>query len=121
MRVAPTALSAVIVAVAILAGCESKPVVVEVPIIEPPETVLTVIPDTVTLLPGDTRQLVAVISGTTNQAASWTSSDSAIVSVQPTSGLVLAVAPGTAVVTAASVQVPRKRDSSSVRVLARNP
>ena len=65
---------------------------------------VTVDPDAATVVVGDTVQLtadVSVVSGTPATTVTWTSSDDAIASVNAT-GLVTAIAPGTATITATS-------------------
>src|SRR5690606_12068364 len=69
---------------------------------------------------GETVQLVAVVKNASNQAVTWSSSAEAIATVSE-SGLVTAVAPGIAVITATSVADPTKKAAASIRVNAPPP
>ncbi|MGH7461884.1 MAG: Ig-like domain-containing protein, partial [Longimicrobiales bacterium] len=100
----------------ILAACEGETVVVD-PGPDSPDVVLTVIPDTATLFVNGTRQLAAVVTGTTNQAVTWTSSSDATATVSAT-GLVTGRAVGAAVITAVSVADGRARDAATINVIS---
>ncbi|MDR1666453.1 MAG: Ig-like domain-containing protein, partial [Bacteroidales bacterium] len=71
---------------------------------------INVLPSTVTLNPRQTEQLkaVAVPENATEVSFSWTSSNEAVATVSPTTGLVTAVAEGTATVNARSGNVKSK-------------
>jgi hypothetical protein len=96
-----------------LSACDDETVV-------PPQvdTVITVdvVPDTATLNVGQTRQLVAVVNGTANQAVTWSTSAANFATVSAT-GLVTAVAPGTAVISAVSQVRATARDAAVINVV----
>jgi hypothetical protein len=107
---------ALILGVGVLGACEDKDVVQPTP--EPPEVVLNIAPDPVPALEvGQTVQLVAIVSGSTNQGASWTSSNTAVASVNA-SGLVEAEGVGVAVITAVSAADANARDAVTIQVVA---
>lgn len=99
----------------ILAACEGDTVVQQPPQDTTPDISVTVLPNAATLTVGQTRQLTAVITGTTNQAANWETSAPAVATVSAT-GLVTAVSAGVAVVTAVSQADPTKRAAATITV-----
>ncbi|MGQ0562133.1 MAG: hypothetical protein ACT443_09695 [Gemmatimonadota bacterium] len=113
---------ALILGVAVLgAACEEKDELV-LPPPPPPVITLNLAPDPVpNLTVGQTLQLVAIVSGTATQTATFTSSAAAIAEVNQTTGLVTAKAPGTAVITAVSTVDATARDAVSVTVVAAGP
>jgi hypothetical protein len=110
----------------VLAGCTLLAVAACEPenseIIVPPAPILLdldIAPDPVpSLTVGQTIQLVSIVAGTTTQTATWTSSNTSVASVNGTTGLVSAVAPGIVVITAVSTVDATARDAVVVRVLA---
>jgi hypothetical protein len=80
-----------------------------------PAIELTLVPDTVTLVPGQSRQLLAVITGTANQAANWSTSAASVATVDG-GGRVTALLPGTAVIQAVAQADTRARDATVVTV-----
>ena len=74
-------------------------------------------PSATSIFTGDTRQLVANVSGDAgaNQAVTWRSGNSAVATVS-SSGLVTGVAPGTAMITAVSVADTTRQSTSIVTV-----
>jgi hypothetical protein len=99
----------------ILAACEGDTIVPPGGGDTTPDITVEVVPDAATLTVGQTRQLVAVISGTTNQGANWETSAPGVATVSAT-GLVTAVSAGVAVVTAVSQADPTKRDAATITV-----
>ena len=93
------------------AACDDKTVIEPTP--DPVEVSVT--PSTLSLTVGQTGPLVAIVSNATNQAVTWTTSTPSVATVSAT-GVVTAVAPGTAVITAASVQDPNARAAAAVVV-----
>jgi uncharacterized protein YjdB len=86
----------------------------------PPVIAVTVTPPSVSLLVGQTVTLIATVSGTTNQAVTWASTNTAVATVTA-AGVVTAVAPGTAVITATSAADPTARSGAAVVVTAAPP
>ncbi|MGH7461186.1 MAG: Ig-like domain-containing protein, partial [Longimicrobiales bacterium] len=84
------------------------------------EVTVNVVPDTATLNVGQTRQLVAVVVGSTNQAVTWSTSAANFATVSAT-GLVTAVAAGTAVITAVSQADATARDAAVINVVVPIP
>src|SRR5688572_28155052 len=72
---------------------------------------LDLVPSTVSASVGQTVQFVAVVTGSTNQAATYTSSNTLIASVSST-GVANCLAEGIAVITATSSADPTARDAS---------
>ena len=88
------------------------------PVVTPPPVVVNLLPAAVTLnatAPGNTVQLTAVVTNTTNQAVTFASSNTAVATVNAT-GLVTAVAQGVAVNTATSAQDPTAKGASTITV-----
>src|SRR5262245_17782991 len=77
---------------------------------------LSVAPDTASLQPGQTRQLVAVITGTSNQAATWSSNNQAVATVSATGLVTAGSTTGSAVITAVAQADNRARDVALVTV-----
>jgi uncharacterized protein YjdB len=76
---------------------------------------LTVTPATVTLASGLTQQSTATVTGTTNTAVRWSSGAPGVASVSD-AGLIRAITPGTAVITATSLADPSKTGTTTVTV-----
>lgn len=116
MQTHKSGILALVLGVAVLgaAACEKKTEVVTPP---PPVAVtLTIAPKPVpTLIKGQTVQLVAIVAGNSNQAATWTSSNALVASVSPT-GLVTALTKGVTVVTAVSAADATARDAVTISV-----
>jgi uncharacterized protein YjdB len=93
------------------AACEDKTTTVT----PPTPVAVTVTPSSLSLNVGQTAPLVAIVSNSTNQSVTWTSSTPAVATVSAT-GVVTAVAPGTAVITATSVADPTARSAAAVVV-----
>ena len=74
-----------------------------------------VAPSTVTLMVGLTRQLTATVTGTSNAAVTWSSSNANVAAVTA-EGLVRGVSPGMTTVVAASVVDPNIRGAATVTV-----
>jgi hypothetical protein len=125
MQTRKSGLLALVLGVSVFgAACEDK----EAPVapVTPPVITLTIAPKPVpNLAPGATFQLVAVVSGTTNQAASFTSSNTACATVNATSGLVSIPANAangcTSVITAVSGADATARDAVTVTVQGTAP
>jgi uncharacterized protein YjdB len=88
----------------------------------PPATPVTIsiTPTTATTGVGDSVRFVANVQGTTNTAVTWTSTNAAVVRVNA-DGYAVGVAPGTAVITAASVANPAATVNATVIVTAATP
>lgn len=84
----------------------------------PPPVVVTLnlLPDAATLTVGQTLQMTVVITNSTNQAATFASSNTAVATVNATTGLVTAVAQGIAVITATSAADATAKDASTITV-----
>jgi uncharacterized protein YjdB len=78
---------------------------------------IIVAPSTVTLTPGQTQQLTATVSGSTNTDVAWKSSTPAIATVGAT-GVVRAITAGAATITATAAADPSRTATSSVTVNA---
>lgn len=99
------------------AACEDK----DDPItpVETPVITLNIAPDPVPALNvGQKVQLVAIVSGTATQTATWSSSNTAVATVNATTGEVTAVAAGVAVITAVSTVDATARDAVTIQVNA---
>ena len=81
----------------------------------PPQVTVTVTPSQFDLAVGGTRQLVAQVSGTTNQSVTWSSDDPQVASVSNT-GLVTGVSDGTTIIRATSVANPQAVGTAAVTV-----
>lgn len=99
-----------------LAACDKKDVIVQPP--QNPTTV-TVSPASLTLEVGTTGTLVAVVANNTNTAVTWSSSNTAVATVSAT-GVVTAVAPGSATIIAQSAADANAKDAAVVTVTPRN-
>jgi len=103
---------------AVLAACEQKtPIVnVEVPVDSQSQPVtVEIVPGALSLNVGQTRQLTAVVQGSTNQAVTWSSDNQAVATVSA-SGVVEAKAVGAATISAVSSADARGRDAIEVVV-----
>jgi uncharacterized protein YjdB len=79
-------------------------------------TTVTVTPDSDALSVGETAQLAAAIApGSASQSVTWSTSNASVATVSG-SGLVTAVAVGSAVITATSVIDGTKKDTSDITV-----
>lgn len=76
---------------------------------------VTVAPDNLSLSAGATQQLTATVTGNTNTAVTWETSAAGIATVSAT-GLVRAITPGNATITARSVVDPSKSAATAVIV-----
>lgn len=76
---------------------------------------IAVLPTTLALQPGQTQQATATVSGAANTAVTWTSNTPNVATVS-TSGLVRAITPGTAVITATAQANPARTASLTVTV-----
>src|SRR5438874_666353 len=111
---------ALVFGAAVLGACENKqPIEITVPPVTPTIT-LKIAPNPVPAATavGQTIQLVAVISGTTTQTATWTSSNTACATVNGTTGLVT-IATGaanncTSIITAVSTADATARDAVTI-------
>jgi uncharacterized protein YjdB len=85
---------------AVLSGIEIYSVSPYVPV-----TDISIAPTTLSLAPGETRQINKTITpaNATNQNVNWTSSNPSVATVNATTGLVTAVAAGSATITATTV------------------
>ncbi len=78
---------------------------------------LTVTPPTATLLPGQTQQLTAAVTGATNTNVAWKSSAPGIASVGAT-GIVRAITAGAATITVTAAADPARTATSEITVNA---
>jgi trimeric autotransporter adhesin len=97
------------------AACDERTVIEQ-----PMPITVTVTPQTVNLQVGQSTSLVAVVANATNQNVTWTSANPAVATVNA-QGQITAVAAGTAVITAASVENPNARAAAAVTVTAPPP
>jgi hypothetical protein len=107
-----------------VAACNEKTEVVVPPVT--PTLLLRIAPKPVSALsPGATVQLIAVVSFSTNQAVTWSSSNTSCANVNPTTGLVTAAATVvttcTTVITAVSAIDANARDAVTLTVNANSP
>jgi uncharacterized protein YjdB len=103
-----------------LGGCEEKAPSITIPIVVPVQVTLDLKPDAVTLAVGQTARLTPIVTGTTNQNATFASSNTSVATVTA-DGNVEARSAGTAVITAVSVADSTARDGSTVTVSAQPP
>jgi hypothetical protein len=82
----------------------------------PAQVAVEVTPDSATLEQGVAMQLTARVTGTSDARVSWTSDNPAVASVDA-SGRVAAGAPGSAVITVASMADPSARDEARITVV----
>jgi uncharacterized protein YjdB len=87
--------------------------------VTPPVTI-SITPTTATTGVGDSVRFVANVQGSTNTAVTWTSTNTAVVRVNA-QGYAVGVAPGTAVITAASAANPAVTVNATVIVTAATP
>jgi nitrite reductase/ring-hydroxylating ferredoxin subunit len=85
------------------------------PVVVTPVT-LNLLPDAATLNIGQTLAMTVVVTNSTNQAASFVSSNPAAATVNATTGLVTAVAAGITVITATSAADANAKDASTITV-----
>lgn len=107
----------------ILAACEPKSEVIVQPptVIDSPTVALNLVPDTATINVGPNQvTLVPIVTGTTNQAVTFSSSNTSVATVTA-AGVVSGVAAGRAVITAVSTADPRARDASVINVIVPPP
>lgn len=88
--------------------------------VEPEVTSVTVTPEDASLIVGATREFAAEVTGngTFDDSVTWSSSATGVATVDATTGLVTAVAVGTATITATSVQSPAVTGTATVEVTA---
>jgi trimeric autotransporter adhesin len=82
----------------------------------PPAVTLNLLPDAATLNVGQTLAMTVVITNSTNQAASFVSSNPAVATVNATTGVVTAVAQGITVITATAAADANAKDASTITV-----
>lgn len=73
-------------------------------------------PGPVSLDIGGTQQFTAVVTGAQDKGVTWATSNSAVLSINSTSGLATAVSTGSATVTATSVAAPSRTGTAAVTV-----
>lgn len=83
------------------------------------QVTITLAPTSASINPGQTVQLVGVVSGNANTAITYRSSTPAVATVNA-SGLVTGVAPGTAIITALAAADTTKRVTATITVSALN-
>lgn len=116
MQTRKSGILALVLGLAVLGGaaCESKTDVQVPP--TPVVVTLNIAPDPVPALTvGQTVQLVAVVTGSSNQSATWTSSNTTVATVDGT-GKVEAKAAGVAVISAVSAADANARDAVTIQV-----
>jgi hypothetical protein len=111
-RTSALRLFAVLATTLAFAACDEKD-----PPIQPQVPTITITPPSITLTaPGQTATVSAVVTGLTNNTVTYASDRTAVATVNATSGLVTAVAPGTATITATSTENANVRASVQVTV-----
>jgi hypothetical protein len=118
MKLHKSGLIGLVLSAALLGACEDKTEVVIPPPPDPPIT-LNLVPDECNLFVGATCQLVAVVSGgnaSTVRTATFTSSNTQVATVNQTTGVVTAVNPGQAQITARATADANAADVSNVNV-----
>ncbi len=87
-------------------------------VVRAPRVTTIVVPTIPELTVGDTVRAAATVTGDAgvNQAVTWASSNPAVATVLPGTGLVTAVSPGTSSITATSVATPSVSGSRTVQV-----
>jgi uncharacterized protein YjdB len=88
--------------------------------VAPPPITVQVVPPSATLEVGQTITLVATVQNAANQNVTWASAAPGVATVNA-QGTVTAVAPGTAVIHAASQQDPNARGAAAIVVVAQPP
>jgi uncharacterized protein YjdB len=86
----------------------------------PPPITLQLVPAAASVQQGGTVQLVSIVGGTTNQNVTYVTSAASVATVSAT-GLVTAVGPGTAVITARTVADPTVAATSTITVTTTPP
>ncbi len=86
--------------------------------IPPADPTISAAPAQLNLNPGQTQLIVATVTGLANTAVTFSSSNNAVATVNATSGLVTAVAPGAATITVASAAQPTLQTAVGVNVAA---
>jgi hypothetical protein len=84
----------------------------------PPPVTISLLPETATLTVGQTLALTVVVTNSTNQAATFVSSNPAAATVNPSTGVVTAVAAGITVITATAAADANAKDASTITVNA---
>src|SRR5262245_27329863 len=87
----------------------------------PPPVAISLLPETATLQVGQTLAMTVVVTNSTNQAATFVSSNPAAATVNATTGVVTAVAAGITVITATSAADANAKDASTITVAAVPP
>ncbi len=82
----------------------------------PPAVTLNLVPDAATLNIGQTLPMTVVIANSTNQAATFVSSNPAVATVNATTGLVTALTAGITVITATAAADANAKDASTITV-----
>jgi len=95
-------------------ACDEK----EPTTVVPDPVAVSVTPASVTIQVGQTTNFVANVANATNRNVTWATSTPAVATVNATTGVVTAVAPGSAVITATSVEDNTKAASGQVIVVA---
>src|SRR5690606_22055687 len=93
-----------------LAACDDDEVA------PPPEITVSVAPQNATMNVGETQPFSAIVSGTSNQSVTWESNNTAVATVNATSGVVTAVSAGTAVIIATAAADPTAKGQATVTV-----
>ncbi len=94
---------------------ETGPYSLSVQPLQTENVAIAVAPASLSLQGGQTQQLTATVTGSTNSSVSWSSSNANVVTVSPT-GLVRAITPGTATITATSQANPARTATAVVNV-----
>ena len=94
---------------------ETGPYLLSLQAIQGENVTVAVSPATLSLQGGQTQQLTAAVTGSANTAVTWSSSDANVATVS-SSGLVRAITPGTARITATSQANPARSGSANVTV-----
>lgn len=116
MQTRKSGILALVFGAAVLGACEQKAPIVNIPSQTPATTVTIAGAPTSPIKKGATVQLVAIVANNANQAVTWSLlSGTGVVTVSAT-GLVTAVAPGTAVVQAVSQADATAKAAVSIQV-----
>lgn len=110
----------ILAALLLMPACEEK-ITVPPAIVTPGAIVnLVLVPASATAQVGQSVQFVSVVSGSTNQNATFTSSNTSVAAVSGI-GLAVCVAPGVAAITAVSIADALARDASTLTCEASTP
>lgn len=123
MRNTKSGLLGLALCMAVLAACENKAPIVNVTLptdSTPTVIALKIVPSSLTLNVGESRTLTAVVTGSANQAATWTSSTPTVATVSA-AGVVNALTVGSTTITAVSAASATARDAINVTVVATGP